>query len=94
MAITREDILHIAELARLELQESEIESMQKDLSSILEYVARLDDLDLSDVEPTFNILGLSQPMRSDEPHQGLESQEALENAPDSDGTFFVVPRVV
>ncbi len=94
MAITREDILHIADLARLELEESEIESMQKDLSSILDYVARLDDLELDEVEPTFNILGHSQPMRSDEVQPGLESQDALDNAPDSDGTFFVVPRVV
>ena len=94
MAITREDILHIADLARLELDEDEIMSMQNDLSSILEYMAMLDDLDLEGVEPTFNILGQSQPLRDDEPGESLEPDRALENAPKSDGTFFVVPRVV
>jgi aspartyl-tRNA(Asn)/glutamyl-tRNA(Gln) amidotransferase subunit C len=94
MAVSREDILHIAELARLELKEDEIESMAEDLSAILEYIERLDDLELGELEPTSNVLGLSQPMRKDTVTANFDQDEALKNAPDTDGTFFVVPRVV
>ena len=93
MAITREDVLHVAKLARLELDESEVERMQEQLSAILEAVGKVAELDLSDVEPTAHPLDLVNVLADDVPRPSLSRGEALANAPDPEDGFFGVPAV-
>jgi aspartyl-tRNA(Asn)/glutamyl-tRNA(Gln) amidotransferase subunit C len=88
--IDREQVLHVARLARLELSEEEIERMATELSGILEHVDRISALDLDDVAPTSHVVALQNVLRPDEPTPSLEREAALANAPDaSDGTFRV-----
>ncbi len=94
MAITREDVLHVAELARLELREDEVERMIRDLGGILEYVAELAALDTSDVPATAHIPVEGAPLRADEPAQGLGTDEALAEAPRTSDGSFAVPAFV
>jgi aspartyl-tRNA(Asn)/glutamyl-tRNA(Gln) amidotransferase subunit C len=91
VAISREDVLHVARLARLELTEDEVERFVGQLSAILEAVGKVDELDLSDVEPTSHPLDLANVWAEDEPRPSLTLEEALANAPDRDGGFFRVP---
>jgi aspartyl-tRNA(Asn)/glutamyl-tRNA(Gln) amidotransferase subunit C len=93
MAITREDVLHVAKLARLELAEPEVERMQEQLSAILEAVGKVAQLDLSDVEPTAHPLELVNVLADDLPRPSLPREEALANAPDPEDGFFGVPAV-
>jgi aspartyl-tRNA(Asn)/glutamyl-tRNA(Gln) amidotransferase subunit C len=93
MAITREQVLHVAKLARLELSEEELERMQDQLSAILEAVGKVSELDLADVEPTAHPLDLVNVLAEDEPRPCLPREEALANAPDPEDGFFGVPAV-
>ena len=96
MAITREEVLHVAKLARLELTDQEIERLTGELSAILEAVSKVSELDLSDVPPTshplelVNALGSSDP-GEDEPRPSLSLAEAFANAPEREGDLFRVP---
>lgn len=86
--IDREQVLHVARLARLELSEDELERMAGELSGILEHVDRVSQLDLSEVEPTSHVVALENVLRADEPEASLPRERALENAPDAaDGAF-------
>lgn len=89
--IDREQVLHVARLARLELSEEEIERMAAELSGILEHVDRIAELDLGDLEPTTHVAPLENVMRADEPAPSLPRVRALESAPDPDGGAFRVP---
>jgi aspartyl-tRNA(Asn)/glutamyl-tRNA(Gln) amidotransferase subunit C len=91
MAITREEVLHVAKLARLELTEDEVARFTEQLSAILEAVAKVSELDLSDVEPTAHPLDLVNVWAEDEPQPCLPVEEALANAPEREGNFFKVP---
>jgi aspartyl-tRNA(Asn)/glutamyl-tRNA(Gln) amidotransferase subunit C len=91
MAITRDEVLHVARLARLELRDDEIERFTEQLSAILEAVAKVSELDLSDVEPTAHPLDLVNIWSGDEPRPCLPVDEALANAPDREAGFFKVP---
>ena len=91
MAITREEVLHVAELARLELSDAEVDRFGAQLSAILEAVGKVSELDLSDVEPTAHPLELVNVWAEDEPRPSLLPEEALANAPEREGDFFVVP---
>jgi aspartyl-tRNA(Asn)/glutamyl-tRNA(Gln) amidotransferase subunit C len=91
MAITRDEVLHVARLARLELKDDEIERFTEQLSAILEAVAKVSELDLSDVEPTAHPLDVVNVSAEDEPRPSLPVDEALANAPDREGGFFKVP---
>ena len=91
MAITRDEVLHVARLARLELTDGEIDRFTDQLSAILEAVAKVSELDLSDVEPTAHPLDLVNVWAEDEPRPSLSVDEALANAPDRHGGFFKVP---
>jgi len=93
MAITTEDVLHVARLARLEIPEGEIEVVQEQLGAILEAVGKVAELDLSDVEPTSHPLDLVNAWAEDEPRPSLERQAALANAPDARDGAFRVPSV-
>jgi aspartyl-tRNA(Asn)/glutamyl-tRNA(Gln) amidotransferase subunit C len=91
MAITREDVLHVARLARLELREDEVERMQEQLSAILDAVGKVSELDLADVPPMSHPLAVVNVFREDEPQPSLSREDALANAPDAEGPFFGVP---
>jgi aspartyl-tRNA(Asn)/glutamyl-tRNA(Gln) amidotransferase subunit C len=91
MAITRDEVLHVARLARLALTEEEIAKFQEQLSAILEAVGKVDELDLSGVEPTAHPLDLSNVWAADEPRPSLSLEDTLANAPDSEDGYFRVP---
>jgi aspartyl-tRNA(Asn)/glutamyl-tRNA(Gln) amidotransferase subunit C len=91
MAITREEVLHVAKLARLELSEDEIERLTGELSAILEAVSKVSELDLSDVPPTSHPLELANTWGEDEPRPSLSLDEAFANAPAREGDLFKVP---
>jgi aspartyl-tRNA(Asn)/glutamyl-tRNA(Gln) amidotransferase subunit C len=91
MAITRDEVLHVAKLARLELTDEEVERFTEQLSAILEAVAKVSELDLADVEPTAHPLDLVNVWAEDEPRPSLPVDEALANAPERDAGFFKVP---
>jgi aspartyl-tRNA(Asn)/glutamyl-tRNA(Gln) amidotransferase subunit C len=93
MAITREDVLHVARLARLELSDDELERMREQLSAILEAVGKVAELDLKGVEPTAHPLDLVNVLADDVPRPCLTREEALANAPDPEDGFFGVPAV-
>jgi aspartyl-tRNA(Asn)/glutamyl-tRNA(Gln) amidotransferase subunit C len=88
--IDRDQVLHVARLARLELSDAEVERMAGELSGILEHVDRIADLDLDAVEPTSHVVALENVLRADEPEPSLTREQALAPAPDrADGAFRV-----
>jgi aspartyl-tRNA(Asn)/glutamyl-tRNA(Gln) amidotransferase subunit C len=94
MILTRKEVEHIALLARLELSEEEKSRFQQQLSAILDHVAQFQKLDTSYIEPTSSVLPRRSRLRSDEPHKGLTSEEALANSPDTENQQFRVPPVL
>jgi aspartyl-tRNA(Asn)/glutamyl-tRNA(Gln) amidotransferase subunit C len=102
MKITDKDVLYVADLANLELTAQERERMVRDLNSILGYIDRLNELKTADVPPmaqTFTRAAAGSAeaavaFREDEPRPSLPHDSALSNAPDSDGAFFKVPKVI
>jgi aspartyl-tRNA(Asn)/glutamyl-tRNA(Gln) amidotransferase subunit C len=91
MAIDREQLLHVARLARLELREDEVERLEGQLNDILAAVSKVSELDLSDVPPTSHPLDVVNVWEPDEPRPCLPVDEALANAPEREGNFFKVP---
>jgi aspartyl-tRNA(Asn)/glutamyl-tRNA(Gln) amidotransferase subunit C len=91
MAITRDEVLHVARLARLELSEDEITRFQGQLSAILEAVSKVSELDLADVPPTSHPLAISNAWDEDVPRPCLTLDEVFANAPDRDDDHFRVP---
>ena len=89
--IDREQVLHVAKLARLKLSDEEVERMSDELSSILEHVERINELDLDGVEPTSHVVDVENVLRADEPRPSLPRDRALENAPDATDEGFRVP---
>jgi aspartyl-tRNA(Asn)/glutamyl-tRNA(Gln) amidotransferase subunit C len=88
--IEREQVLHVAKLARLGLSEDEVERMAGELSGILEHVDRIAELNLDGVEPTSHVVELENVLRADLPHESLPPDVALASAPDPvDGAFRV-----
>ena len=92
--ITRADVEHVAELARLHLTDEELDRMQVQLSRILEAIEVLRDVDTSQVGPTATVLNLENVMRDDEPADGISREAALANAPLREGEHLRVPRVL
>jgi aspartyl-tRNA(Asn)/glutamyl-tRNA(Gln) amidotransferase subunit C len=93
MEIGREEVLHVAKLARLELSDEEIERFREQLSAILEAVGTVSELDLSGVEPTSHPLDVVNVWDEDSPSPCLPREEALQNAPDPEDGYFGVPPV-
>jgi len=89
--IDREEVLHVARLARLALAEEEIEPMARELSAVLDHVARIGELDLDDVAPTSHVVELTDALRPDEPRPCLPREVALEQAPAVGENGFLVP---
>jgi aspartyl-tRNA(Asn)/glutamyl-tRNA(Gln) amidotransferase subunit C len=88
------DVEHIAHLARLRLSEAEKEKFGVQLSSILAYVEKLNELDTSGVEPTSHVLAIGNVMRDDALRPSLSADEALLNAPDRADNFYRVPKII
>jgi aspartyl-tRNA(Asn)/glutamyl-tRNA(Gln) amidotransferase subunit C len=93
MEIGRDQVLHVAKLARLELSDDEIERFREQLSAILEAVGTVSELDLSGVEPTSHPLDVVNVWDEDEPRACLPREDALANAPDPEDGYFGVPPV-
>ena len=91
MAISRDDVLHVAKLASLELTEDEIARLAVQLNDILEAVGKVSELDLSDVPPTSHPLDVVNVFRPDVPRPSLPLDDSFANAPERDGDHFRVP---
>ena len=94
MKISRDEILHVANLARLELEETAVEKFVDQIGTILEYVDKLNRVDTKGVRPTSHAIALTNAFRDDEPRPHLENEDALGNAPAKEDGSFVVPKVV
>lgn len=94
MKLSREDVEHVALLGRLALTEDEKELFRAQLSSILEYAEMINRLDTEQVQPTYHVLPLKNVQRQDQEHQTLPTEEALQNAPQREGNYFKVPRIL
>ena len=93
MSISREQVLHVADLARLALTEEEVERLTGELGAILDAVSKVAELDLADVPPTSHPLDVVNVWAEDEPRPSLPQDEALANAPDPAEGAFRVPAV-
>jgi aspartyl-tRNA(Asn)/glutamyl-tRNA(Gln) amidotransferase subunit C len=89
--ISKDEVLHVARLARLELTDDEVGKFQEQLSAILDAVSKVAELDLSEVPPTAHPLQISNAWAEDEPHECLTLDEAFANAPDRDDDYFRTP---
>lgn len=90
--LSRDQVLHVARLARLELTDDEVERMAGELSKVLDHIEKISELgDLSDVPPTSHVVDLENVLRSDEPRPSLPPERALESAPDASDDGFRVP---
>lgn len=92
--IDRDTVIKVAQLSKLQLKEEEIELFSKQLSQILEFIEKLEELDTENILPFYELNQQEAPMRDDIPEKGLSNEEALSNAPQAENGFFVVPRVV
>jgi aspartyl-tRNA(Asn)/glutamyl-tRNA(Gln) amidotransferase subunit C len=89
--IDRDQVLHVAKLARLKLTDEEVEKMASELSGILEHVEHINELNLEDVEPTSHVVAVENVLRPDEPRPSWSRDEVLGRAPDPAGGAFRVP---
>ena len=92
--ISEEQVGHVALLSRLDLSREEIDRFTRDLNEIIDYVGKLNELDTGDVPPTSHPIPLKNVFREDEARPSLANNEALANAPDSEGPFFRVPQII
>lgn len=92
--ITREEVRHVANLARLELAEHEEARMTEQMNQILAYMDKLNELDTTAIPATTHAIELKNVFRQDEVRESLEREEVLTNAPESDGVSFIVPKVI
>lgn len=94
MAITREDVEHVAYLARLGLTDQEKDRLAEQLSNILDTMRTIDQLDTSAIPPTASVLPLRNVMRDDEVGPSFDAADVLRNAPRREGDYFLVPPVL
>ena len=92
--VARDEVLKIAALAKLHLSEEEVSLYTDQMNEILEYMKQLDELDTEDVEPLSHVLDQINMTRPDEEKTSLSRDEALQNAPETDGEYFIVPNVI
>ncbi len=92
--LKKEDVIKVAQLAKLKLKDEEIEIFSNQLPQIVQFVEKLNELNTEEVEPFYELIDRTTPMRDDTPEDGLTQEEALQNAPESGEGFFIVPRVV
>ena len=92
--LSKKDVEHVAQLARLEISEQEKELFTEQFNEILEYFKRIDKLDTKGVQPTYNVLEITNVSRKDEIEPSLSKENALGNAPKKEKNFFKAPRIV
>ena len=91
MSIDREQVLHVARLARLRLSDEEVDTMAQELSGILAHIERIGELDLEGVQPTTHVVEVANALRADEPRPSLPRETILEQAPATQDGGFLVP---
>ena len=89
--LSREQVLHVARLARLELTDEEVERFSGELSKVLDHIEKIGELDLADVEPTSHVVEIENVLRADEPRPSWSREKVLEAAPDTAQGGFRVP---
>lgn len=94
MAVSPDDVLKIAQLARLRVDVSELDAFTARMNTILDYVALLDEVPTDGVEPLYHVIETGNVLRDDVPRRTFTQDEALSNAPSHDDEFFLVPRVI
>lgn len=94
MAISKDTVKYVANLARLELSESELEKFALQLNDIVHYVDQLKEVDVSQAPPTTHVVAIKDVKRKDAPRPSLATQDVLKNAPLKEETFFKVPKVI
>ncbi|MGL5918214.1 MAG: Asp-tRNA(Asn)/Glu-tRNA(Gln) amidotransferase subunit GatC [Cetobacterium sp.] len=94
MALTKEEVLNVAKLARLEFKEEEIVRFQADLNNILNYIDVLGEVDTDDIEPLVQVHETGVKLREDVIKESLTSEEAMKNAPASEDGALIVPKVI
>jgi len=94
MKISKKEVEHVAHLARLTLTDDELETMTGQLDNILSYMAKLDELDTSQVLPTTHVFSVSNAFREDVEKESLAQAEALKNGPQHNGSMFQVPKII
>lgn len=94
MKISRQEIEHVAHLARLNLSEEELAKMTVQLDNILSYVDKLEELDTSGIEPTTHAFSISNAFREDQVKKSLSQEESLKNCQQKNNEAFIVPRVI
>lgn len=93
-AITEQDVRHVAKLSRLSLSDEQVHHFTEQLEAVLEYIGKLNELDVEGVEPMAHPLDITNALREDVPGEALSEDAALANAPARDGAFFKVPKVL
>lgn len=94
MEVTADLVRHVAHLARLELTDAEVEAMVPKLAAILDHVAKVQEIDVEDADPATQAAIAFEALRADETGETLDRASITTNAPDHDGAFLVVPRVL
>ena len=94
MKISKDEVMKVAALARLDLEEASIEPFVEQISTILDYVDTLKNVDTEGVPATSHAISLTNAFREDEPHEHLDRDRALENAPEKEDGAFTVPRII
>ncbi|OWZ84734.1 Asp-tRNA(Asn)/Glu-tRNA(Gln) amidotransferase subunit GatC [Natranaerobius trueperi] len=94
MKVTKEDVYHVAKLSQLEIDENEVEMFKDQLSQILDWQGKLDELELEGLFPTVHALNMKNVTREDKERPSLSNEKALENAPEKEGNYFKVPRII
>jgi aspartyl-tRNA(Asn)/glutamyl-tRNA(Gln) amidotransferase subunit C len=94
MAIDRKTVEHVAKLARLQLGNEELDRYGKQLAAILDYIAKLERLDVAALEPLAHAVDTFNVFREDEPRPSIDRVAALQNAPEKTGDFFIVPKII
>lgn len=93
-AISKEQIEHVAWLARIELTKDEKKAFTKQLNEILDYFKKIDEIDTSNIEPTFHVIDLVNVLRDDKVEPSLSKADALKNAPQKEGSFIKAPKIL
>ena len=94
MKITKDEVMHVAALARLDIDKASIDNFADQLGNILEYIETLNRVDTKDVPATFHAISITNAFRDDEEGMHLENEKALLNAPEADEGSFIVPKII
>ena len=94
MAIDRDTVKYVAHLARIKLNDQELDLLSRQLEDIVNFIDKLRELDIAGVKPTSHILPVKNVFRQDKPAQSLNAKEVLSNAPKHKDNFFIVPKVI